>query len=213
MNSQKSSLLKKFFERIFPPSPDFYGMLNRQIATVAEMAELTVEYMENGSVLTGKKIAEKEDEADIIKSDTLQTLNEAFSTPVDREDIYRAIIGIEDLANYLKATISEMQLFELHPNKYDLDIAMRLRDGIIFLKSGFAKLSTHPHAAVPFCDQARKQEHKIENIYRQAVLELFKGTDYSHIFKRREVYRHLSNAADRLSFCANNLQDIVVKIS
>ncbi|MBK9794054.1 MAG: hypothetical protein IPP60_13415 [Sphingobacteriales bacterium] len=73
----------------------------------------------------------------MIKSDTLQTLNEAFSTPVDREDIYRAIIGIEDLANYLKATISEMQLFELSPNKYDLDIAMHLRDGIIFLRSGF----------------------------------------------------------------------------
>ncbi|MBK9794044.1 MAG: hypothetical protein IPP60_13365 [Sphingobacteriales bacterium] len=77
MNSQKSSILKKFFERIFPPSPDFYGMLDRQIGIVAEMAELIVEYMETGSELTGKK-SRKEDEADIIKSDTLQTLNEAF---------------------------------------------------------------------------------------------------------------------------------------
>ena len=33
------------------------------------------------------------------------------------------------------------------------------------------------------------------------------------IFKRREVYRHLSNAADRLARAGEVLHDIVVKIS
>jgi uncharacterized protein Yka (UPF0111/DUF47 family) len=31
------------------------------------------------------------------------------------------------------------------------------------------------------------------------------------MFKRREIYRHLSNAADRMAHCANTLHDIVVK--
>jgi hypothetical protein len=37
--------------------------------------------------------------------------------------------------------------------------------------------------------------------------------DVISIFKRRELYRHLSNAGDRLAHAGDNLHDIVVKIS
>ena len=33
-----------------------------------------------------------------------------------------------------------------------------------------------------------------------------------NMFKRREIYRHLSNGADRVAIVANRLHDIVVKI-
>jgi hypothetical protein len=33
------------------------------------------------------------------------------------------------------------------------------------------------------------------------------------MFKRREIYRHLTNAAHHMAQCANTLHDIVVKIS
>jgi uncharacterized protein Yka (UPF0111/DUF47 family) len=45
------------------------------------------------------------------------------------------------------------------------------------------------------------------------LADLFQGTDYVDRLKRREVYRHVSNAADRVAICGNTLQDIVVKIS
>lgn len=32
------------------------------------------------------------------------------------------------------------------------------------------------------------------------------------IFKKREVYRHISNAADRLAWAGESLRDIVVKL-
>lgn len=208
-----SSIFSKLVNRIFPPSLDFYGMLNNQIGIVLEMSHLMVEYMESHTTVTGEKITEKEDEADKLQAKIIVDLNEAFSTPVDREDIYRAVMGIEAMANYYKATISEMQLFELLPTIYDFDIAVRLRDGVNALKTGFSLLSSKPLDAVAYCDEARHFERKIEYIYRQALLELFKSDDFKYIFKRREVYRHLSNAGDRLLSCANNLQDIVVKIT
>ena len=49
--------------------------------------------------------------------------------------------------------------------------------------------------------------------YRRAIAALFQGEDYITMFKRREIYRHLSNAADRMANCANTLHDIVVKIT
>ncbi|MBX7227506.1 MAG: DUF47 family protein [Chitinophagales bacterium] len=213
MTPTKSGFFKTIFERIFPKSPDFFNMLNIQIGIIADISELMIDYMENNTDEVGEKIIEKEKLADQIKQNMLKELAEAFATPIDREDIYRAIIGIEDIANYSKATIIEMQDFGLKPDKYDLDIALHYRDGIIALKTGFSLLSTKPLDAVSYCDAARKEERRIEKIYRKALQELFVSSDFNYIFKRREVYRHVSNAADRLTSCANNLQDIIVKIS
>ena len=47
--------------------------------------------------------------------------------------------------------------------------------------------------------------------YREALAELFKGTDAISIMKLREIYRHLSNAADTGDESANIIGDILVK--
>ena len=41
---------------------------------------------------------------------------------------------------------------------------------------------------------------------------LFQGDNYIQMFKKREIYRHLTNAAERMSHCASTLHDIVVKM-
>ena len=80
------------------------------------------------------------------------------------------------------------------------------------LALGFASLATDPASAAAQADAARKAERKVEKAYRRAIAELFQGDDYINMFKRREIYRHLSNAADRMANCANTLHDIVVKM-
>ncbi|MEP7322950.1 MAG: DUF47 family protein, partial [Saprospiraceae bacterium] len=187
MSLAKPSIATKLINRIFPPSINFFGMLNDQISIVLEMSELMVNYMEHNSEHSGKKLVDLEGEADKIQAKIIVELNEAFSTPVDREDIYRAVMGIEAIANYYKATISEIQLFELEPTNFDFDIAVRLRDGVQALKSGFGLLSKKPLDAVKHCDEVRWFGRKIENIYRQALVELFTHEDFKYIFKRREV--------------------------
>jgi len=58
-------------------------------------------------------------------------------------------------------------------------------------------------------------ENRVEAVYREAIAELFDSADdVEHIvemLKKREVYRHLSNAADRGDEAANVISDIVVK--
>ena len=46
---------------------------------------------------------------------------------------------------------------------------------------------------------------------REALGELFRGTDTIYMLKMREIYRHLSNAADRGDEAANTIHSIVVK--
>ena len=58
-------------------------------------------------------------------------------------------------------------------------------------------------------------ENRVETVYREAIADLFEdASDIQHVvsmLKKREVYRHLSNAADRGDEAANVISDIVVK--
>jgi len=56
-------------------------------------------------------------------------------------------------------------------------------------------------------------ENYVEHLYHEALAELFHSKDFIYILKLREIYRHLSNAADRGDEAANIIGDIAVKIT
>lgn len=206
------SILARLLGRIFPKMPDFFTMLSNQCEQVAKTTGLLVEFMETADHEVGRQIRKDEHEADRVKISNLHTLNEAFSTPIDREDLYRAIMDLDEIVNYCKTTVSEMEVLGLAPDKHCLEMAMHLKLGADALVQGFAKLAKTPQEAAVDADSARKAERRVEKAYRRAIADLFQGDNYIHMFKQREIYRHLANAADRMAHCANTLHDIVVKM-
>ena len=206
------SIFRRLFERVFPKMPDFFALLTEQCQYVTNTTGRLVEFMETGDAAVGQCIRQDEHDADRVKIRNLHTLNEAFSTPIDREDIYRAIVDLDEIVNYCKTTVSEMEVLGLAPDKHCLEMAMHIKLGTDALVQGYARLAKEPAAAAEDADTARKAERRVEKNYRRAIAELFVGDDYIHMFKRREIYRHLSNAADRMANCANTLHDIVVKM-
>jgi uncharacterized protein Yka (UPF0111/DUF47 family) len=212
MNQSRPSLFRRMIDRIVPKAPDFYGLLNEQCAGVLTAVDLLVEFMESGTQDSGQRIMKQEHLSDDIKVRNLQELAGAFSTPIDREDIYRAIIALDEVVNYCKTTVKEMSVLEVHPGKHDLDMAMRIREGVLALREGFGGLPRQTGRAAECCNAARKAERAVERAYRLALAELFQGSEYINMFKRREIYRHLSNTADRVATCADILHDITVKM-
>jgi uncharacterized protein Yka (UPF0111/DUF47 family) len=205
-------LLARLFDHIFPKTADFFELLHEQSLHVEHTVNLLVHYMEGGDPAIGQQIKEDEHAADTVKVRNIHTLNEAFSTPIDREDIYRAITTLDEVVNACKDAVSEMDALQLKPDAVTLEMARLLHDGVVGLHSGYGKLGDRPAEAADDADYARKAERKVEKLYRKALAELFQGTDYIHMFKRREIYRHLTHAAERMAACANTLHDIVVKM-
>lgn len=119
---------------------------------------------------------------------------------------------LDDIVNYCKSTVVEMDVLGLQPDKFSLEMALHLREGTDALARGFARLATDPAASGVDAAAARKAERTVEKAYRRAIVELFQGDNYLNMFKRRETYRHMSNAADRVADAANALDDIVVKL-
>jgi len=231
MSGNANNPLTKVVGRIFAKVPDFFGMLAEQSAHAVKTGEALVAYTVTGDDEHAERVRALEHEGDQIKEHNLTALNEAFSTPIDREDIYRAIQTIDHVINYAKTTVREMQVLGVDSDDAIREMAAILKDGIESLDAGYRALSTNPGAAEPHAAAARKAERNIEKAYRRGLSQLFdvekqvadmeaSGQPTGHlalsrvldIFKRREVYRHLSNAADRLAHAGEALRDIVVKL-
>ena len=207
------SIVHRVLDRIFPKAPDFFGMLNEQAVQSHHTTLLLVKYMKSGDLAVAKEIKRNEHRADTVKVRNLHALNEAFATPFDREDIYRAVMHLDNVVNDCKSTVNEMAVLGVVPDPFMHDMAVQLAAGTEALIAGFAKLASTPRAAEQDAHAARKAERRIEKLYRKALAALFQGENYVDMFKRREVYRHLANGGHRMAACANTLHDIVVKIT
>lgn len=208
---RRGSIIERLIDRVLPKAPDFYAMLAEQSRHVELTVKLLVEYMETGSVEVGTRIVEDEHKADDVKQVNIRILNESFSTPIDREDIYRAIVNLDEVVNYCKDAVNEMEALGVTPDSFTLEMATLLLTSASALRSGFTKLGSSTAEAAQDAELARKTDRKVDKIYRVALAKLFTGDNYIQMFKKREIYRHLTNAAERLAKCASTLHDIVVK--
>lgn len=232
MSGSSSSVVTKLVDRVFPRMPDFYGQINEQCDLVARSMDIFVNFMEMGDMEIGNQVRAMEKEGDELKARQMDVLNHAFATPMDREDIYRAIVSIDEILNYAKTTVREVEALEVKPDAHMAEMARLIRDGTVALRDGYKKLSTKPMDAEENAAAARKAERNTEKVYRTALSELFRADEHIEalsrnaenampnammyvieMFKRREIYRHLSNAADRLEHAGDVLHDIVVQIA
>jgi uncharacterized protein len=108
-------------------------------------------------------------------------------------------------------------MLKVKPTAFMQRIASLLRDAAAELLLAVDRLEGHPGVASEHAQRAKALENRVEDVYREALVDLFTGgEDIKHVVKMlkfREVYRHLSNAADRGDEAANVIADIVVKMA
>ncbi|PIU68679.1 MAG: DUF47 domain-containing protein [Armatimonadetes bacterium CG07_land_8_20_14_0_80_40_9] len=196
---------------IFSKGKDFYKMLQDQADKVLEGMKTLEEYMKTSDPKKAERVRELEEEADELRSILIHELLETFVTPFDREDIFSLSRAIDDIIDYAKSTINEMLLFEITPTNYLEEITGVLVEMAKEINLAVSHLKKYPRIASEHAMKAKKVENKIERRYQRALVELFKSKDTIYILKVRELYRHLSNAADRGDEAGNIISDVVIK--
>jgi predicted phosphate transport protein (TIGR00153 family) len=197
----------------FPPKRDFIRMLKEQAEKTAEGMQALQEYVAAPTLELDKKVVRLEDEADEMRRILIEELNLSFVTPFDREDIYALSRAIDDMVDYAKSTVEEMNLFGVQPNEHLKHMAEGLCEAAREIAAAIPLIATHPNVCQQHIVRAKKAENFVEHRYREGLAELFKLDDVKEILKLREIYRHLSNAADRSDEAADIIGDIVVKMT
>ena len=193
----------------------FIELLIRQAEFAVEGFEALLKYLSDPDEDLARQVSLIEKEADEIRRILIDELNRTFVTPFDREDIYALSLTIDDILDYANTTVEEMVLLEIEPTSYIERMVSLLTDAAREINMGVVRLQDHPNVANDHAVRAKALENRVETVYREAIADLFtKPRDIDHIvtmLKLREVYRHLSNAADRGDAAANVIGDIVVK--
>jgi uncharacterized protein Yka (UPF0111/DUF47 family) len=166
---------------------------------------------------TAARLTKKEKEADEVRRILIDELNRTFITPFDREDIFKLSRAIDDVLDYAYSTVDEMEILDVYPTPYMLRMASLLKDATYELLMAVLRLDGNIGVAAEHAQRAKALENRVESVYREALANLFVETEeineVVNMLKNREVYRHLSNAADRGDEAANVIADIVVKVS
>ncbi len=192
---------------------DFCGMLQSQSEKVVEGLDALYAWAEKSDERQRERVKEIEREADELRRILIEELNQTFVTPFDREDIFSLSRAIDDVMDYADRTVDEMEIYEVKPNIHVTQMIDILRKSARELSDAIRLIQKYPNIALEHATKAKALENEMENSYHRALAQLFKGTDTVYMLKMREIYRHLSNAADRGDEAANLIGDIVVKMT
>jgi uncharacterized protein len=191
----------------------FYKMLTTQCDMTVEAIDELCEYVENPSKSIQLKITHLEREADNIRRELICMLETAFITPFEREDIFSLSKAIDDLLDYSKSTVDEIEIFGLDANKDLRDMVYIIKDAVLCIFNTVRLMDNPKNKCQDYIIKAKKYENEMEKLYRYALVRLVENDDIKYVLKMREVYRHMSNFADKIDIAADMLGNIMLKRS
>jgi len=210
--------LMNLFKNPLKPRQDrsIERLIHQASACVTGLSGL-VEFARVPSEETAKIVHDAEELGDEERRLLVDELNRTFVTPIDREDLFALSRAIDDILDYAYTTVDEMMLFKLQSNIYVTKMAEVLLTSGKEIHVAMQRLLEHPNVASEHAVRAKQHENQVEKLYREATACLFHGKvetvdGVMEVLKLREVYRHLSNAADRVDTAANIISDVIMKI-
>ncbi len=196
-----------------PRTPDVLGMLRGQTAiTVEGMDELVA--WARGDAAAADRLRRCEHRADECKRELRKVLTDAFSTPLELEDVFELSRGIDEILNDAKNTVGEAEAMETAPDSAIAEMAAQLAAGTRQLAQALELLEADDRpAATAAADRAVRDQRHLQHTYRDAMSALIKVEDLRELAARRELYRRVARAGDELVAVAERVWYSVLKES
>jgi len=193
------------------------GILDDLAKKAVETAEsLVVLLSDLNNVELIKKIHTLETEADVLTRDIFSELNKTFITPLDREDMQRIASKIDDVIDFMDGIAARIYSYQITTSPpYAKEMAQELVNSTKEVEYMISKLQRikNPQDMIAHCRNTSDIEHKVDDLYRDAIRDLFKSSDAIHIIKLKDIYETMETASDRCVDVADVIEDIVLKYS
>jgi uncharacterized protein Yka (UPF0111/DUF47 family) len=210
----------KLWNELFKKADAFQDLIKKQAQLTVEGVNLLYEFMgvseetQNADVLRHNlriQLKKVESEGDKARRELISELNKSLITPLDRQDLFNLSNVIDNILDYALSTVEEMLVYNLYPNYYLRKMIEKVSRGANHISYAVEQLFKDKQLVNNNIVASKVMENEIEETYREALADLFEKPDFHYIFKMREVYRHISNAGDRLAEAAEILGNILIK--
>ena len=196
-----------------PDAPDLLGMLAEQTATTIEGIDALVAWA-HGDADAGDRVRAYEHDADKQKRALQRALTEAFTLPLEPEDIFMLSMEIDEVLGGAKNAVREAEVMHSGPDRAIADMAEALAKGTRELATAFDALAKREASeATEAADRAIKSQRKLEHVYRAGMSALVETDDLRELAAKRELYRRLSRTSEQLISVADRVWYAVLKLS
>lgn len=201
-----------------PKEEKFYILFFQAAQNVHQAAMILRKSMES---LSNKdeniiKIQELEHKGDKLASIIIKELNEAFITPIDREDIYTLVKEVDDILDLINSTMHRFMMFNIErstdESKLLADMIVNCTNHICEAADGLSLRSSKSKYLKEKIKIIKEIENEADKLFRKTVTELFKKeANPFEIIKWKEIYQILENTIDRCEKIANTVEGVVIK--
>ena len=185
----------RLWQLVVPPMPDFYGMLEAQADNLRATVSALGDYLKACDPALAATVHAQVEAGHHLRDLTLGQLYRSFITPIDREDIYILATAIDHILDYLKNTVREVEVLQLQSDAWMQRMTSELGKGVGSLALGLARFRIGEAETVSHTVQTREAERRVEDLYRDALQEMFQGEEFVRL---DSCLLYTSDAADEL---------------
>ena len=186
--------------------------LGKKAVETAEALEVLISDLNNENQV--QKIRDLESDGDEFTRDIFAELNKTFITPLDREDMQRIASKIDDVIDFMDGIAARLYSYKIStPPPYSKEMISELVKAtkeVHYMTSKLRRIK-NPKDMITHCRNTSIIEHTVDDLYRDAIRELFESNDAIHIIKLKDIYEAIETASDRCVDVADVIEDIVLK--
>ncbi|WP_018664098.1 DUF47 domain-containing protein [Heyndrickxia acidiproducens] len=203
---------------VFKNKKDKFAVLLGNISTnLREASNYFADYkLHNTEELKifAEKMKEYERNGDTYVHDMILELNDAFITPIEREDLLALTNSLDDVLDGIEECSGLLEMYNITTaDEFMIQFVDKIRNctaeiekaiDIVFSK----KLDkVRPHAI-----KIKEYESHADDILRKSLIHLFQNeTDPIRLIKYKDLYESLEDVADYCQTVANILETIIMK--
>ncbi len=196
---------------------EFFGMFDKTAQNVHEASEALLDLLEHYDDVANKtgRIKNLEHAGDEFTHRILERLAKTFITPLDREDIQRVTMRLDDVLDEMDTAANRMILFKITKIPDEAKafgrVLVRATGLLVEAFDQLHDLKQH-ESILSLCVEVHTQENEGDRLVQTALANLFeKEKDPKEIIKWKDIYEILEKSIDRCEDVADVLHTIVVK--
>lgn len=205
------------FKMVFKKKDKFSELLNSISHNLKEGATYFTEYkLNNVSDLKifSEKMKEYETKGDSFVHEMIKQLNDAFITPIEREDLLHLAISMDDVLDGLEHCAALFEMYNItQADDYMLKFVSAIQASVAEIEKAIELLSNKKLLQIrDHAIKIKDYESQCDGILRQSIKHLFSvEKDPIRIIQYKEIYENLEEIADSSQGVANTLETIIMK--
>lgn len=201
-----------------PRTPKFFDYFDRDTEVLVRTAESFCRFLESSSdpKENSAKLKELEHEADRVTHEAMELLHRSFITPLERGDLRRLILALDEIVDYLDDAARRIAIYEVGAilpevcamGKVLVDLAKAVQAAVHDLRN----LRKKNNRVLEHCIEIQRLENLGDHLHHIALGSIFKtGMEPLMVMKWKEIVDLIEQAMDAAEEVAHVIEGIVLE--